>query len=158
MEVKIKPATIKNLKDVQNLTYKLLEKDRKVFDRTLNCRWPFSKHGTEFLKNMITKKNYCTFIALVGKEIVGYITGYIGGRESYRKVGKFAVLGNIFILEQYRNLGIGKKLCRAFFNWCKKNEVKMVRTEAYTKNNQAIHFYKHNGFVEYTIKMERVLK
>lgn len=73
------------------------------------------------LKDILQKKGCCTLIAIIDKKVVGYLIGYKKEIDYYRKIKKFAELANMFVLEEYRNLGIGTKLCNAFFKWCEGN-------------------------------------
>ena len=51
MEVKIQFATIKNLRDIQDLNHQLCIKENKEFDATINPDYPVQKQGEEYFKD-----------------------------------------------------------------------------------------------------------
>jgi len=157
MGVKIRPAKIGDLKFIQELNQKLFNKDYKESDKTLNCDWPFAKEGEKYFKAVITKEDHCAFIALVKNKIIGYLAGGIEKTNNIRKFPEIAEIENILVLEEFRNMGIGKKLCEAFFDWCRVKNIHMVTVEAYKSNIQGINFYKKTGFKDYTIILEKEL-
>ena len=156
-EVKIQKATMKNLKDIQKLNLLLFENDKK-YDETLNLNWIFGEEGTEYFRDKISKENSCAFIAIIDNEIVGYLVGWITKAGDYRNISQIAELENMFVLEQYRNLGIGTKLCEEFINWCKLKGIKRIKVVASAQNTKAINFYKQNKFSDYDLTLERNLK
>jgi len=155
MTVKIKTATIKNLGDVQRLNLMLFEKEFKEYDKTLNCKWTLSERGKEYFTKQITDKSCCAFVAYADNNIVGYLVG--GVREKSRTariLPKFAELKNMYIINEYRNLGIGTKLFKSFLKWCKLKKVKRMQVVASAQNLKAIKFYRKNGFKDYDLVLE----
>jgi len=154
MEVKIKFATPENLKDIQKLNLLLFEKEYEEYDKLLNLDWTFGAEGSNFFKDKISRDNGCVLIAEVDNKIVGYLAGGLNKAESYRNLPLVAELDNTFILEDYRNLGIGSQLHKKFIEWCKSKDVKLVRVQASIQNEQAISFYREKGFKDYTLILE----
>lgn len=155
MEIQIKPATIENLKAIQELNQMLFEKEYAEFDNTLDRNWPFSEDGTEYFKYRITKDDGCAFVALVDDEIVGYLAGgLMDNSKNYRILPNSAELENMFVLEKCRGLGVGSKLYQAFVDWCKSKEVGRLRVVASAQNSGGINFYRKNGFVDYDLVLE----
>ena len=153
MEVKIQFASIENLGDILNLNHQLCIKENKEFDATINKDYPIQKSGEEYFKERI--KNDCALVALIGSKVVGYLVGAVIEKEDYRNISKLAEAENMFVLEEYRSLGIGKKLLDEFFKWCKQNEVKRIRAVASVQNIKAIAFYKKGGFLDYNLVLEK---
>jgi len=75
MEITIKKATIDDLKEIQELSLKLFEKEYKEYDSSLDLDWTLGKTGTKFFKNRITKEDGCVLIAIVENKVVGYLCG-----------------------------------------------------------------------------------
>jgi len=71
-----------------------------------------------------------------------------------REIKKRAVLDNMFVLREFRNKGVGKKLVREFIEWAKKNNVDNVRVTAFAGNSSVIAFYKEQGFKGYNLTLE----
>lgn len=152
MEFTIKKATIEDLNTIQDLNNKLFELEYNNFDPTLKIGWPYEIAGEEYFKDLI--ENQIIYIALIDKEIVGYLAGSIHVENSYNTTS-IAELDNMFILEEYRKYGIGTKLFNEFKEYCKKNKIEELKVTASSKNTNAIKFYQKNGFEEFetTLKM-----
>lgn len=157
MKIEIRKATIEDFGVIRGLNQCLFKKEYKEYDKTLDCKWPFSKEGIKFFKDAIIRKDYAAFVAVKDDEIVGYLTGAIGAPPNWRNVKKFAELWNMFIIKQYRNHGIGTKLCKEFFKWCKNKKVTRVAVKSMALNKETIDFYMKNGFNEYELILEKTL-
>ena len=154
MKVGIKFATLENLKDVQKLNLLLFEKEYDEYDKLLNLNWTFGEKGTKYFKDKISKDDGCVLIAEVDNKIIGYSAGGLTKGENYRNLPLVAEVENIFILEDYRNIGVGTQLYQKFIEWCKSKNVKSVRVAASVQNKQAISFYQEKGFKDYTLILE----
>ena len=119
MEFTIKKATIDDLNTIQELNNKLFELEYNNFDPSLKIGWPFEIAGEEYFKDLI--ENQIIYLAIMNKEIVGYLAGSIHVENSYNTTS-IAELDNMFILEEYRKYGIGTKLFNEFKDYCKKNK------------------------------------
>lgn len=155
MEPEIRIATIEDLKEIQRLSLLQFENELKNFDSTLNREWSFSKDGEEYYKKSIIDDNRCIFVAIYDKKIIGYLEGGISQGGSNRIFSKLAELEYMFVIKEYRSSGVGTKLYQVFVNWCGEKRVKRLRTEASSKNTDAINFYRKNGFVDYDLILER---
>lgn len=153
MKVKIQSATIENLKDIQDLNHQLCIKENKEFDATINPAYPIQKQGEEYFKDKI--KNGCTLIAVVDGKVIGYLVGGISDVEDYRNISKIAEAENMFILEEYRSMGIGKKLLQEFTEWCKSKKAQRIKAVASAQNKRAIEFYRREGFKDYDLVLEK---
>ena len=153
MEVKIRRAEEKDLKDIQKLNLELFKHDSE-FDSTFNMNWTFSEEGKNYFLDKI--KNEFAIVAEIDNKIVGYLVGGESEIHSYRKIKKIAELDNMLVLEEYRGKSIGKKLVDAFLKWCKDNNFERISVEASTGNEKAIRFYKKMGFKDYNSILEMV--
>ncbi|MDP3026893.1 MAG: GNAT family N-acetyltransferase [Nanoarchaeota archaeon] len=156
-KIKIRKATLKDLKIIQELNHKLCKEENKQFDITVNPDFPVTKEGEEYFKIRIEKDDGCALIASDGEKIIGYLVGGILKPESYRILSEIAELGDMFVLEEYRNKSVGTKLHSSFIDWCGKKGIKRIRVVASAKNLKAINFYKKNKFKEYDLVLERDL-
>ena len=154
MNITIKTATITDLQKVQELNFKLFEKEQEEYDSLLNLDWTFGETGTEYFKDRITKDNGCVFVAIVNNKIVGYLCGGLTKAEEYRILPIVAELENTFVLNEFRSKGIGKQLYNKFIEWCKTKNVGKIRVEASAQNELAIKFYRINKFKDHTLILE----
>jgi ribosomal protein S18 acetylase RimI-like enzyme len=152
--IKIRQATIKDLKDIQKLNYLLFKKEYNDYDKSLNLGWTFGKKGTKYFKDKLTRKNSCVFMAIINDLVVGYIAGGESKAEVYRNLPKVGELENMFIIKTHQRKKIGTNLCTAFVKWCKKSGIKLIRVLATAQNKEAISFYRKNKFKEHTLILE----
>jgi len=91
------------------------------------------------------QKEYDAVIASLGKTDIGYAL--------YRQDAEWLYLRQIFVIEEMRRKGIGRK----FIEWLKNNpwkECKRIRTDVLVDNAVGIDFWKAVGFKEYCITLE----
>lgn len=151
-EIKIKYATIIQLKEVQNLNLNLFEFEEENFNPKYNLNW--TSESTNYFKKSIEDNSACTLVAISGEKIVGYLIGWTLSSANWRLVGKRAEIENMFISKKFRNKGIGSKLVDEFLVWAKKNDIKNISVSALSKNKNAINFYKQVGFKNFESKLE----
>lgn len=154
-DIIIKKATIENLNEIQELNNQLFELEYNNFDSSLKVGWPFEKEGIEYFSDMLN--NQVVFIALVDNSVVGYLAGSINVELSY-VTKSLAELDNMFILENYRKYGIGTKLVNEFKKYCLNIGIQEIKVTASTRNNNAIKFYKNNGFEDFEVTFKMTLK
>ena len=68
-----------------------------------------------------------------------------------------AELESVYVLDEFRGRGIGRKLMDNFFVWCQEKDVERVKIEASSKNSDGIRFYKRHGFNDYDLILEKEL-
>lgn len=68
--------------------------------------------------------------------------GYIG---SWLTMPNAEIL-NLFVIEEYRNIGIGKALLKQIITLCKENKVDKLSLEVRVSNEHAIKFYESFNF------------
>ena len=148
----IRKATLEDLSIIQELNNYLFKLEKENYDPTLDTSWPVSKEGKEYFENAIT--NLVTLVAIYENKIVGYLIGSLNTQNRYN-IYLQAELDNMCILEQYRNLGIGSKLFNKFKEICIENNIKELKVVASYKNQNALEFYKKNGFEEAEITLKQ---
>ena len=153
-DIIIKKATIESLNEIQELNNQLFELEYNNFDSSLKVGWPFEKAGTEYFSYMLN--NQVVFIALVDNRVVGYLAGSINVESSY-VTKSLAELDDMFILENYRNYGIGTKLVNEFKKYCLNIGIQEIKVTASARNNNAISFYKKNGFEDFEVTFKMTL-
>ncbi len=156
MGVIIKTATLNDLKKVQELNLKLFEKEKQEYDPFLDLKGVFSKKGTKYYKDKISKDSDCVFVAVINNTIVGYLCGGLAKTGSFGRLSSITVaeIQTFFVLEEFRSLGIGKKLYDEFIKWCKKKNVDKARIDVHSQNKSAIKFYKNKNFKDYYSTLE----
>lgn len=154
MEIKIEPATLHNLKDIQTLECLLVKKENEELNSAFNSEWISGTEGENHFKECITSSDACTLIAYADTVIVGYLIGKAHEKMPYRIHSFIAELESIFILEPYRGKGIGTKLYQVFAQWCKSKGLEKIQVFVSPQNTDGIHFYRNNGFTDYRLVLE----
>lgn len=150
----IRKATLEDLNVIQQLNYKLFELESAEFDDTLIINWALSNDGREYFEKSI--ENDITLVSIVDNKIVGYIIGSLNTEGTYNSI-KQAELNNMYILEEYRSLGIGTRLFNKLKEIFLENGMQEIKVVADYKNIKAINFYNKNGFKEAEITLKQKL-
>lgn len=153
----IRKAKPNDIDEISNLHYSLMkyhEKFDNYYKVKKNCRKIYSR----YIKKMIRSKNALVLVAEVNRKIVGLILGIIEKRPPIMKVGKFGHLRDAFILKEYRNRGIGKKLTKELMKWFKFKRIEFVELEVDFRNEIGLKTWKGLGFKSFMIKMKKSFK
>ena len=144
--VLIKKATLEDLKTIQNLNNELFKLEKENYDSTLVSNWPLTNEGKLYFEDLIN--NQYVIVAILNDEIVGYLAGTINEKGSYEEI-QYGEINNMLVKDECRGYGIGKMLINNFKDYCRENNIYNVKVEASAKNENAINFYKKNGFEEF---------
>jgi len=155
-KIKIRDAVMEDLDSILDLSCKLFKNDSQ-FDGTLDPEWN-KREGRDYFTRRIQEDDDCAFVAFVDEEIVGYLTGVITSSESYRIKLKIADLSDMFVLEDYRNQGVGSRLCQEFNDWAESKNVDRLKVVASAGNQKAREFYERSEFEDYDVTLEKNLK
>lgn len=126
------------------------------YDKKVDINWAHTDNGRKYYEEKIKGTLGVCFVAEIDEKIIGFITAAEKEVPSYRQV-KVAELENIFVKEEFRSKGIGKKLMEAFVNWAKELKVDKVAVNVFALNEKAIAFYKREGFVSQELNLEKYL-
>lgn len=99
---------------------------------------PWSRYSflLEITKNQLARY----FVAEVDGVVAGYGGMWLILDECH--------ITNIAVSEEYRRLGLGKKLLEELIKLCEKNEVRSMTLEVREDNEAAKDLYKSHGFIE----------
>jgi ribosomal protein S18 acetylase RimI-like enzyme len=105
-------------------------------------------------KHFVEMKNdaqtYESYVYLKDKTIVGFIS-IIYYISVFHKIGT-ALINELVVDSNYRNLGIGKKLIEYAIKKAKTKKMDEIEVGVMKENEGAIRFYKKNGFdIEYLL-------
>jgi len=84
------------------------------------------------------------FIAFINEQAVGFICGQICRSMCYRTV--HGEVGELFVSERYRQMGIAKKLMNLMEEEFKINNALIVTLQTSVQNKTAQLFYEHCGY------------
>jgi GNAT superfamily N-acetyltransferase len=153
--MKIKKATLKDLKDILRLNKDLFTYETQ-FDKTYNQDWTYSDIGKDYFENRIEDKENA--LVLVARDDEGKILGYLcahASRFPYRAINPIAEVENMLVVEEHRRKGVGTKLVKEFNKWCQEKGIKRLKVGMLSKNTPAVSFYKKSGFEEFNLVLEK---
>lgn len=88
------------------------------------------------------KEYFCCFVAIDNNSIVGFATYF---QAYYSWTGKAIYLDDLYVVQNYRGLGIGSKLFEKIIEIAKETKCYKVKWQVSKWNNKAIEFYKSKG-------------
>ena len=154
-DLTIRIAHINDLEYIQELNNELFKLEKENYDPTLVSNWPLTEEGKKYFEDLIN--NHYVVVAILNNEIVGYLAGTINEKGSYEDV-QYGEINNMFINDNYRGYGIGKKLINSFKDYCKERNINNLIVTASSKNINAINFYKNNGFNDFNLTLTMNIK
>ncbi len=143
--------------DVNKLV--LLVKRFYLFNEEFNPFMELSDNYDEIVMDTLEKrlgKDNIFLVAVVEGDVAGYVYGVIESNPLLR-MGKMAVIKELYVLPIYRNMGVASKLLEEFSSRVVKMGVPLVGAEFPTSNDIAKKFYEKNGFKEFRSIYIRVL-
>ena len=114
--------------------------DRVIQIETAVFSTPWTRRDFEFARNR--KNSFCR-VVMVECEIVGYVVGFLIGREFH--------LVNLAIAPDFQRKGLGRKTLKAVFDLLEKM-AQVVSLEVRMSNCVAIDLYKKMGFETIAIR------
>lgn len=154
MNIEIIQANLSHLPAIQAFNQQLFELEFHNFDSSLNTNWTFGAEGTAYFTDMLN--HHFVYLAVVDGEIAGYLAGRINVQGSY-VTESLAEIDNMFINQNYRRYGVGSKLVETFKQACRQHNIKELKVTASAKNNNALNFYRKNGFNDFEITLKQKL-
>lgn len=125
---------IKGINMIENFKYNMPYKDFIL--NTLSIQWNTSEHWVDmFLKNLPTTEN------ILPKVFVYDPKGFVCIRKDQGKIQ----LSGLYVIEKYRNQGIGSKLINFSTFYCKNLRIKTLYLETVDKEN----YYMKRGWKKY---------
>jgi len=151
----VRRATMADLPQIQKLSSELIVSDNN-FDHHLLKNWSFETDGEKYLTKRIRGRKGVCLVVEANRQIVGYCTGAILPIQKWRPFHR-SELENIYIMENYRNAGVGTTLLHSFFYWSKEKGVDRIALYSMIQNKEAHRFYERQGFAAWNLVMEKVL-
>lgn len=150
--ITIRKATIDDLPAIKELNKRIFIKNPK-YDNDAVENFAHTPQGEKYFKEAIRSKKGCFLIAEEGGQMVGYANGE-EKEASYRK-SRYFEIDNLGVIPGKKRLGIGKKMLSAITNWVKKKGFQKIYLNCYAKNEEALNFYRSDGYSEIDICLEK---
>jgi len=91
-----------------------------------------------------------------GKKIIGYCLGWIEQTTFVFNREKRGKIAECFILEDYRNKGLGRKLIEHLLSWFKENDIRWITVEV-LEDNESKKFWEKMGFRITSLELQQIL-
>ena len=139
MIVTLREADHKDIPLLTQFMQKYYEYDRLNYDKSVA-----TKALQEFLNNRFLGRIW--LILSAGKEIGYVVLSYIQSLEFH---GSIAFIDELFILDDDRRKGAGKRVLDLVADFCKSEGIHALRLEVEKSNTAAQGFYEKFGFVRH---------
>lgn len=150
--IKIRIVEKDDLPALQKLNHELFIETQK-YDPDLNLQWPLSEQGSRYFLELLEAENSYVLIAEDNEIPVGYLAAEEREME-YRK-RKSVFIENMVVIPSQRHQGIGGMLISELVNLANERGIKKIYVTTYLKNNNALKFYKENGFIDMDLTLEK---
>jgi ribosomal protein S18 acetylase RimI-like enzyme len=147
-QITIRKATAKDAPAILELWKELMDYHKKldpIFTRATSGH----KRFAEFLTNHIDGNDSCVFVAMDGKNPVGYCLIKISNYPPVLEKQQYGELANLAVTKKYRQRGIGKRLVKKVRHWCAKRGISRIEARYSTENQAAAGFWAKVGFSPY---------
>lgn len=136
-------------KECDDLLTKLIQSERR-FDKNIKPSFMVDN----YYKDKIDKD--ILFLAYKDDIPVGFIYGYIKYKKGELAYKNVIYIDALYVLDEYRNMGIAKKLINKFYDYCYENNIDIVEIAVFKNNVEALNLYKKLGYeiTEYKMKKE----
>lgn len=158
--MKIRKAKIKDIPKITKLWKNLMDLhtekfgyDHEMFRLRKNNVALYRK----FIKKCIRAKNTLVLVVEADNKIVGYINTTIKSLPQIYVHNKEAYVLGLFISQEYRKKGLGKKLLEETEKWAKRKGVFAISLRVVTENKPAFQAYKKLGFFEHHYAISKVI-
>jgi len=154
--MEIRKTTMDDFKPVLELKLELKEFSRK-HSKTMPPTSEVKEHYEKYLREDISREGSAVFVAFEGKKPVAMIVAKIYHLLPIYGTGKRGILSNLFVKEEFRKQGIGKKLSEKAIEWLKSKGAKAATGKIYTTNTPSLELYHSLGFKDFSIKIFKEL-
>lgn len=139
--MKIRRATIKDVKELNNLLT-LLIRDEKQYDENINEEFVV----TNMYENFIENTSRCILVAEDNQTILGYLYGYRKENDIIIH-SQEAKLDALYVKEEFRNQHIADALILEFKKWVKEQNIQFVDVGVCSLNTKAKKLYNKHHFI-----------
>ncbi|GLZ78851.1 GNAT family acetyltransferase [Actinorhabdospora filicis] len=130
----------------------LFSEDAGTRDPTMNLDWPRT-NAAQSLTEGIGDPERLILAAIRDGRVVGSLTGDVAQASHMRPI-RLATLRSMYVRPEARDGGVGSALVEAFRAWALDKKADRLAVTAYAANDDAIRFYRRNGFAPHHLVLE----
>lgn len=149
-EIKIIPATIKNLNQLQRIARKTFSETFAAFNSEINMiKYIDENFSSTQLSYELSNKNVQYYLATTGNAVIAYLKLNFDNAQT-EPLGKHAVeIVRIYVLKKFQGKKIGQKLFNKAIELAKQKKANYIWLGVWENNTKALAFYRKNGFTEF---------
>jgi ribosomal protein S18 acetylase RimI-like enzyme len=114
-------------------------------DETSKIAFLNKEHIDNYFSAFINRQDRQTSIARVNNDIVGYITYYEKPRQCFYEIASIGEVSGLYVSEEYRNKGIGKKLIENAIKFFRSRRIQYYSLLISVNDTKGIEYFKKNG-------------
>ena len=114
-------------------------------DKTSKIASLNKEHIENYFGAFINRQDRQTSIAKVNNTIVGYITYYEKQRQCFYEIASIGEISGLYVSEEYRNKGIGKKLIENAKKFFRARRIQYYSLLISVNDIKGIEYFKKNG-------------
>jgi ribosomal protein S18 acetylase RimI-like enzyme len=142
---KIRPAL-----DQELLKVGALWGDFMAYNEEFNSSFKIRKKAISIFSREMAeriKKPDCRLaVAEHDGELIGFCYSYISLKPKYFKLEKFGFVGDLFVKNEHRRMGVGRMLVDDAMKFFKKRKIRQIELLVARKNTDTIRFWESLGF------------
>lgn len=153
--IEFREATLGDIDTIIDFSWRLCKFESNLVSH-FNPEYYLSDQFKELLTNQIASENSKYTLAYFGDRPVGLMEAGLKENYPFRNLTKASLL-QIFVLEEYRNRGIGKQFLRLMEEWAKAKGMKSIELNIATNNPDADRFYESLGYKDWEKAKEKLI-
>lgn len=150
MTIQLRQARKEDLPILDEFQQQLVKLERG-FDKGIPTQGRVDYYNLESLL-MSDKVHF--LVVEVDNKVVGCGFGEIRKNVDWAVDKEYGYIGLVFVKEEYRYQGIGKKIVGSIFDWFHSKNISHITVEVYAENKEAIEAYTSYGFEHFVCQMK----
>ena len=146
--IKLREAKIKDLSTLLEFEKRLIE-----YERAFTPNLKKSDFNYYDLKSYIKNPEISVVVAEKENSLIASGYALIRLNKTYKNPSHIVFLGFMYVIPNYRGMGVNKKILDYLLDWGKKRGYSEFQLDVYAPNQSAIKAYKKAGFDFETITM-----
>ncbi len=155
-EVRIVEATGEHLSELSGLERAYME-HHKDLDEYFACKTDIAELWTKYMEEILEDDDHVAYCAIIGDRIVGYVTAQMAKRPPIYETEKVGMIGDAYVLPEYRGQGLFTLLYEEAIEWIKKKGATDVEHPVAVKNEVALKVWRKKGFEDIMVFMRKKL-
>jgi ribosomal protein S18 acetylase RimI-like enzyme len=120
--------------------------EHTLYDSVYTISPDAEKIMRRFLADLSSSSHSCLFVAESGGAVIGFLSGELREGSPAFKPKTWAAVEDVYVLPDYRSLGVGRGLFEEFGEWARQRGASGVSLQVAAGNTRARKLYEELGF------------